>query len=500
VYGALIVYRIDDRVPSELETKTIELATRLAGLAVHRARDADRLAHAATHDLVTGLPNRRLFLDRLQQAVARQRRGARPPAVLFVDLDRFKQVNDRAGHATGDDVLRMLGERLNAVVRPTDVVARFGGDEFAVLCDETGESDAVDVAGRLLAAICEPIEIAGRRHLVSASIGIAPGHSGVSHDTLIRRADVAMYRAKTQGSGGIVAFRTGMTQRTRGDLEQDLRRAIDDGAISVHYQPIVDLKLGRWNGAEALARWHHPRHGWVPPITFVPLAEETGLIGPLGEIVLGAAMRQWAVWMTEGVDPGEISINVSGRQLAEARFASSLAQHLADSGLDPAHVQIELTETAMMEDFDTARASIAQLNELGVRLVIDDFGTGHSTLARLRHFPASGLKLDGSFVVELGQDPASERVVAAVVQLAHAVDLDVVAEGVETAEQLLVLQRLGVDGAQGYLLAAPMPPAEAAAVLRGQAGALHRAGLTTTVTTAPAVVPIGDARTGPAPR
>jgi EAL domain-containing protein (putative c-di-GMP-specific phosphodiesterase class I) len=204
--------------------------------------------------------------------------------------------------------------------------------------------------------------------------------------------------------------------------------------------------------------------------------------------------------MKEGVEPGEISINVSGRQLAEARFAPSVETHLTESGLDPARLQIELTETAMMEDFDTARASIARLSELGVRLVIDDFGTGHSTLARLRHFPASGLKLDGSFVVELGQDPASERVVAAVVQLAHAVELNVVAEGVETAEQLVVLQRLGVDGAQGYLLAAPMPPGEAAGVLRGQPSALHRAGLTTTVTTAPAVVPIAGARTGPAPR
>jgi diguanylate cyclase (GGDEF)-like protein/PAS domain S-box-containing protein len=481
VYGALITYRSDVREPTVLEAKAFELAARLAGVAVHRARDAERLAYAATHDLVTGLPNRRLFLDRLEQAVARQRRGARPPAVLFVDLDRFKQVNDRAGHAAGDEVLRILASRLERTVRPTDVVARFGGDEFSVLCDETSEEEALAVADRLLAAICEPVELAGRHHHVSASFGIAAGRTGVSHDSLVRRADVAMYRAKTQGSGGIVAFRSGMTERTRGDLEHDLRRAIDDGDIEVHYQPIADLNLGRWIGVEALARWRHPHHGWVPPTTFVALAEETGLVGALGEVVFSIAMRVGAQWQRDGVDAGEMSINVSGRQLAEPRFAATVERHLRTSGLDPARLQIELTETTMMEDYDTARAAISHLKALGVRLVIDDFGTGHSTLARLRHFPASGLKLDRTFVLELGQDPASEGVVAAVVQLAHAVDLEVVAEGVETTEQLLVLQRLGVDGAQGYLLAYPTPAEEARRVVCGQADALHRAGLATIV-------------------
>jgi diguanylate cyclase (GGDEF)-like protein/PAS domain S-box-containing protein len=477
VYGAMIVYRTDDARPTELEAKTVELAARLAGLAVHRARDADRLAHAATHDLVTTLPNRRLFLDRLQQAVARQRRGARPPAVLFVDLDRFKQVNDRAGHATGDEVLRVLGERLLNVVRPTDVVARFGGDEFAVLCDETAEDAAVEVANRLLAAICEPLDMGVQRHLVSASIGIAAGRAGVSHDALIRRADVAMYRAKAQGSGGIVAFRSGMSERTRGDLEQDLRRAIEGGEIAVHYQPIADLVSGTWMGVEALARWRHPRHGWVSPTTFIALAEETGLIAPLGEQVLRCAMEDRMQWERDGVGAGELSINVSGRQITEPRFAATLEDHLTRSGIDPCVVRIELTETTMMEDYDTARTSIAHVQELGVKLVIDDFGTGHSTLARLRHFPATGLKLDRSFVVELGADPTSERVIAAVVQLAHAVDLHVVAEGVETPEQLMLLHRLGVDGAQGFLLAMPMAGADVVEVLRGRADALDRAGL-----------------------
>ena len=499
VYGAMIVYRGDLRDPSDDERTGIELGARLAAVAVHRSRDADRLAHAATHDLVTALPNRRLFLEQLQQAVARQRRGARPPAVLFVDLDRFKQVNDRAGHAAGDEVLRMLGERLIGVVRPNDVVSRFGGDEFAVLCDETTEEEALVVAERLLAAVCEPVELSGRHHHVSASIGIAAGRTGVSHDALVRRADVAMYRAKARGSGGIVAFRTGMTERTRGDLEQDLRRAIDDALITVHYQPVVDLHLGRWAGVEALARWRHPQHGWVPPTTFVSLAEETGLIAPLGELVLASAMQQGAAWHAEGVPAGNISINVSGRQL-DTRFSSAVQKQLELSGLAPERLLIELTETTMMEDYDVARVVISHLLDLGVRLMIDDFGTGHSTLARLRHFPASGLKLDGSFVLELGQDPASEGVVAAVVQLAHALDLEVVAEGVETAEQLRALHALGVDGAQGFLLAAPMAPDETASVLRGQAGALHRAGLPTVVRTGRAAVRFEAGQIDPAPR
>jgi len=313
----------------------------------------------------------------------------------------------------------------------------------------------------------------------------------VSHDALIRRADVAMYRAKGQGSGGIVAFRSGMSERTRGDLEQDLRRAIEGGEIGVHYQPIADIVSGTWMGVEALARWRHPRHGWVSPTTFIALAEETGLIAPLGEHVLRRAMEDRVQWQHDGVAAGDLSINVSGRQITEPRFAAVLEEHVTRSGIDPRVLRIELTETTMMEDYDTARTSIAHVQELGVKLVIDDFGTGHSTLARLRHFPASGLKLDRSFVVELGADAASERVIAAVVQLAHAVDLHVVAEGVETPEQLMLLHRLGVDGAQGFLLAMPMIAAEVAGVLRGRADALHRAGLPSIVRRGLEEVPSG---------
>ena len=461
VYGAVILYRNDVRQPTDAERTAIELGARLAAVAVHRARDAEQLAHAATHDTVTNLPNRRLFLERLRQAVARQDRGAAPPSVLFVDLDRFKQVNDRAGHAAGDEVLRLLGARLQSVIRPTDVVARFGGDEFAVLCDETSDDEAISVSERLLAAICEPIELDGRRHHLSASIGIATGRSNIGHDALVRRADVAMYRAKSLGSGGIVPFRSGMAESPRADLEHDLRRAIENDEIFVHYQPIVDLRTARWSGVEALARWRHSQHGWVPPTIFVALAEEIGMAVRLGDAVLKRVCGDAARWTHDPVMRHQgLGINVSGRQLADPRFVGSVQRQLRASGVDGNRFIVELTETTMMEEFESAMASVTALRSLGMTLAIDDFGTGHSTLARLRQFPAIGLKLDRTFIAELGEDGRSANIVAAVVQLAHAVGMAVCAEGVETPEQLAMVQRLGVDLAQGFLLSHPLPPDE----------------------------------------
>jgi diguanylate cyclase (GGDEF)-like protein/PAS domain S-box-containing protein len=466
VYGAVILYRGEYAEPNEVERKAIELAARLAAVAVHRSRDADRLAHAATHDSVTGLPNRRLFLDRLQQAVARQARGSAPPSVLFVDLDRFKQVNDRAGHSAGDDVLRVLAERLLRTIRPSDVVARFGGDEFAVLCDETGDDDAVRVAERLLVALCEPIELAGRRHHLSASIGIATGRSGVGHDALIRRADVAMYRAKRQGAGGIVAYRSEMSVGLHDGLEHDLRRAVERDQIQVHYQPILDIRRGRWAGVEALARWRHPAHGWIPPTTFVALAEEIGLAIAFGERVLARVCADAATWADDPVmREHQIGINVSGRQLVDPRFVGAVERLLDVTGVDPRRFVLELTETTMMEEFESAQAAVAALQSIGMSLAIDDFGTGHSTLARLRQFPASILKLDRTFMTELTEDKRSETIVAAVVQLAHAVGMTVCAEGVETAEQLATVHRLGVDLAQGFLLSRPVAADDVRVVL-----------------------------------
>jgi len=480
--GALVVYVFGSlREPSELEAKVVELAARLAGVAVERSRSAEQLAHAATHDSVTGLPNRRLLHERLRAATARQGTGPgrRSPALLFIDLDRFKQVNDRAGHAVGDDVLRVLGERLRDSARDGDLVARFGGDEFGVLCEAATEEEAVAVAERMLAEITRPIEVAGARADVSASIGVAVGRRGVSADQLVRRADLAMYRAKAAGAGRIVRYRDGMSDGGRAELEHDLRVAIESDAITLHYQPLMDIQLGRWIGVEGLARWFHERRGWVPPATFIPLAEESGLIASLGEKMLDLGLRQGAAWHAAGLRGINMGINVSSRQLAEPSFGDAVAARLEHTGFPARRLVLELTETVMMEDWDSARAVVGKMQSLGVHLAIDDFGTGHSTLARLRQFPASGLKLDRTFVLELGRDPASEDVVAAVVQLAHAVRMAVMAEGVETIEQLLVLRRLGVDAAQGYLLGHPMPPEECAAVLRRPSDMLVRAGLPT---------------------
>jgi diguanylate cyclase (GGDEF)-like protein len=473
VYGMLIVYRNELREPREPERQAVELAAHLAAVAVHRAQDADRLAHAATHDIVTDLPNRRLFLERLEQAVNRQRRGARPPAVLFVDLDRFKQINDRAGHTAGDEALRELGQRLLDVVRPTDVVARLGGDEFGVLCDETGEDEAMSVAARLLSAVCEPMQVGGRVHRLSASIGVAAGRPGVSHDALVRCADVAMYRAKAHGAGGIVAFRSGMADRGRGDLEQDLRRAVEQRDIVVHYQPVLSLHTARWIAVEALARWRHPRHGWIAPSTFVGLAEEIGLAVALGDCVLQQVCDDAAQWTADSaMEELLVGVNVSARQLTDPRFVPSVERLVAGAGIGGARLFVELTETSMMEEFDVARAAVAAMERLGINLVIDDFGTGHSTLARLRQFPAIGLKLDRSFVAEIGEDSRSEDIVAAVVQLAHAVGMAVCAEGIETTHQLSTVKRLGVDVAQGYLLARPMPAAELVELVAKPTGVL----------------------------
>jgi diguanylate cyclase (GGDEF)-like protein len=457
--GALIIYRSKLQPPSAQQEQLTELAARLAGVAVRRDGDARSLAHAATHDSVTGAANRTLFADRLRAAIARQRRGSAPPAVLFIDLDHFKQLNDRAGHSAGDTALRMLAQRLSAIVRPSDVVARYGGDEFAVLLEETSEDEAMVVAERLLAAISQPIDTGRRKHRLSASIGIAVGRTSIDADALVRRADLAMYRAKAIGRSRIERFQVGLLSHSgEQDLEQELRGAIERRELTVHYQPIADMPHSRWIGVEALARWDHPTLGSVTPAMFIPLAEEAGLIGALGEQILDLVIADAVEWADDPLlSKMHLGVNISGRQLADPKFVPMLTAKLEESGVPARSMFLELTETTMMEDFDAARASLRALQDLGVHIAIDDFGTGHSTLARLRQFPALALKLDRSFIEELVDDQRSEDVIAAVVQLAHAVGMLVCAEGVEDRAQLAVLHRLGVDLGQGYLLARPCP-------------------------------------------
>jgi diguanylate cyclase (GGDEF)-like protein/PAS domain S-box-containing protein len=473
--GALIVYRGALDHPTMRQRQATSLGARLAGLAVHRDRDARRLAHAATHDSVTGVANRAYFLTRLDEAIERQATGAEPPAVLFVDLDRFKQLNDRAGHFDGDLALRILAERLQSLVRPADVVARFGGDEFSVLCEETSEDVAEQVAQRLLDAVREPVEVSGRTYVLSASIGLAVGRAGVDAETLLRRADLAMYRAKSIGRSRVVRYEPAMRTLTDGeDLERGLRRALEHDEIRLEFQPLADLATRAWRGVEALARWDHPDRGPVPPDVFVAIAEESDLVRRLGNRVLDLVVAQLATWRDDPVMRSVVvGANVSGRHLSDPSFVSELTHRFAASGVKPNRLLIELTETSMMEDYESARATVQALGELGVTLVIDDFGTGQSTLTRLRQFPAFGVKLDRSFIEDLAVDHRSEDIVAAVVQLAHALGMVVCAEGVETGEQLAAVQRLGVDLAQGFLLARPAPAAEVAALFSRPIAALR---------------------------
>ena len=371
--------------------------------------------------------------------------------------------------------LRVLAGRLQAVVRPTDVVARFGGDEFSILLEETPEDVAAQVAARLLLAIREPIEVAGRTHRVSASIGLAVGRLGLDAETIVRRADLAMYRAKSVGRSRVVRFQHALLAASDGeDLERDLRAAIEADEITIHFQPIVDLRARRWSGVEALARWDHPVRGDVPPSTFVATAEEAGLGGLLGERVLERVSAQGAAWRHDPVMRDiALGVNVSGHQLSDPAFTTALSRRLATTGMDPNRLVLELTETTMTDDDDAAQAGLHALRDLGVNVVIDDFGTGHSTLARLRHLPAIGVKLDRSFIIDLAVDRASADVVAAVVHLAHAMGMQVCAEGIESPEQLAILQRLGVDGGQGFLLARPAPADEIRSLFLRPPGALR---------------------------
>jgi diguanylate cyclase (GGDEF)-like protein/PAS domain S-box-containing protein len=458
IVGAFVVYLGELREPSRREGQVIELATKLAGVALDRDRASEAMAHAAMHDALTGLPNRRLFLERLATSL---RRGE-STAVLFVDLDDFKHVNDSTGHAAGDRLLQEAALRLQAGLRPSDTIARLGGDEFAVLCRDVADGErAGAVARRVLAALDDPFVVARREFHVTASIGIALAERESTSTSLLRDADAAMYRAKADGRGRHVVFTPDVREATleRHTIESDLRRAIEQGELVPHYQPVVDLRHGRLSALEALVRWHHPTRGLVGPAGFIGVAEDTGLILPLGETVLEQACAQMADWIARGVvhPRVHVAVNVSMIQLLDGSLPETVIDVLDRSGLSPLNLHLELTESAVMEDAERTAETIGRLRDIGVRFVIDDFGTGHSSLARLRTIDTEILKLDRSFVVDLDADPASEEVAASVVRLAHALGKGLVAEGVERAEQLAVLRRLGADAAQGFHLARPMP-------------------------------------------
>jgi len=466
VIGSLIVATAKPgRRYSEAEQEALLAFAEHASLALSDARTVQEAVFRSLHDVLTELPNRLLFQDRLDHALALAERTGRRVGVLFLDLDGFKRVNDSLGHAAGDELLVAVAGRLRCSVRPADTVARFGGDEFAVLLEELpADGDAERAAERLLGELGEPFEIRSRKIVIGASVGVAVGKS--RRDDLVHAADLAMYGAKEDGKGRIRVFRPEMRTAVaeRLDLEVDLRRALDQQRLEVHFQPIVELTSGEPRGFEALARWCHPRRGWISPAEFVPLAEESGLILALGEWVLREACRFGAGWPAARSDLS-LSVNLSAAQLEHPGLADTVQATLAETGLAPERLVLEITETVLMRDADAAIEQLERLKRLGVGLSIDDFGTGYWSLRHLERLPLDGLKIAKVFVDGLLESERDPVVVRAVLDLGASFRLRVVAEGVERAEQVRRLLELGCTLGQGYYFARPASAVRASALL-----------------------------------
>jgi len=484
------VFRVRNRFGEwrHLETHVTDLrANRRIGGVVLNARDItervrleEQLTRQAFYDALTSLPNRALFRDRLQQSLARSGRSNNTLAVLLVDLDGFKQVNDSLGHDAGDQLLQAVAERFTETSRPSDTLARLGGDEFALLLDGAHETHAVGVAKRLLLALEEPIWIAGRELVIGASIGIALHAGGVGEgEELVRHADVAMYAAKEAGRGRYELFRYDMA-RELGELlglEHELRLGLQRSEFTLHYQPEVNLENGDIVGVEALLRWNSPRRGLVPPDRFIPVAEATGLILPLGEHVLREACAQTARWRSEGVLPENFVtwVNLSGRQLSGAGIGSVVRSALEQADLPARYLGLEVTETALVHEgagWERSQKELQALHEDGVRIAIDDFGTGFSSLGQLRHFPVDMIKVDRSFIQGMEEEKKDAAIAANLVTLAHALGVLAIAEGIESDGQLASLRGLGCDLAQGFLFARPMPAGQVQHLLSGSFGDL----------------------------
>ena len=428
----------------------------------------EHFRHAAFHDALTGLPNRSLFTDHLRVALRRAHQNEKYLfGVLFLDLDRFKNINDSLGHPCGDELLKLVARRLESCIRQTDMVARFGGDEFAILLDAIQDaSDAVRVAEKVQQAISAPFKLASHEAITTASIGVALSTSGYTEaEDIIRDADTAMYRAKDRGKARCEIFDTAMHTRavTLLRLESDLRRALEKDELCVYYQPIVSLASGELHGFEALVRWQHPERGIVAPDDFVPLAEETGLILPIGLRVLWEACNQLQKWQQYSLSNRDLimSVNLSGKQLMQPDLIERVEEVLCESQINPWHLKLEITETVVMENPELAAVTLAKLRSLGVRLSIDDFGTGYSSLSYLNRFPVDTLKIDRSFVTSMNAADENLQIVKTIVTLAGNLGMQVVAEGVETEEQLEQLRSLKCQYGQGYLFSKPLEVTEA---------------------------------------
>jgi len=468
-FGELRVARVPALRPDEL--LFLQASANVLADAITRLRAEDDTRQRALHDALTGLPNRTLFVDRLSVALRQSdRRGA--VAVLFLDLDHFKFINDSRGHRAGDELLQKLAERLANVMRPGDTLARFGGDEFCIVCDDLGDSDdAVRIAQRLLEALTLPFPLTTGEHFVSASIGIslADGTARSAED-LIREADAAMYRAKDGGRGRFELFdevmRANATRRL--GLDNDLRAALEEEGdeLHVHYQPIVSLPGGTPVGVEALVRWDHPTRGMLSPGEFIPVAEDSGAIVALGDRVLRLACEQAATWVAAlGGADFSVSVNLAPRQVAHPGMPERVAEILAETGLEPSRLHLEITESALVEESELTVRNLLDLHELGLQLVLDDFGTGYSSLAYLRRFPIDAIKIDRRFIAGLGRNGDDTTIVEAILRMAAGLRIEVVAEGVETEHQAAELEAMGCRMAQGFLWSPPVPARDASGLI-----------------------------------
>jgi len=462
--GLIVLGYRGDRVPTEDEARLLrDLGDRVAVALATAARD-DALYRQAHYDALTQLPNRRHFMDLFAREIGRAERQGTALAMLFVDLDGFSTVNDTLGHPAGDELLVHAAARLRTCVRKADLVARLGGDEFTILVPDLREpNDAAVVSQHVIDALSQPFTLANTETFVAASVGIALFPSdGTTPDELLQNADMAMYRAKSQGRGTHVFFEEAMNReaRQRADLERELRHALEAGQFLLYYEPQLDLRSGRIVGAEALIRWLHPERGLVPPAQFIPISEDTGLIEPIGEWVLREACAQFVAWQADGFELEHLSVNVSPRQFQRRAFADLVGGVLRSSGMPPERLQLEVTESVLVDRTGAADSTLAQLVRLGPRLALDDFGTGYSSLAYLKHLPVASIKLDRSFIRDIVTSEDSRAIARSAIAMVQALRKEVVAEGVETLEQLGLLQRWGCDSVQGYYLGRAMPPAD----------------------------------------
>jgi diguanylate cyclase (GGDEF)-like protein/PAS domain S-box-containing protein len=437
-----------------------------------RKRTEEHIRHIASYDELTGLPNRRMFHEHLSHALVQAQRNSKPLVVMFIDLDRFKNVNDTLGHAAGDLVLTDVAKRLRGCLRDSDHVGRLGGDEFVVLIEELPQlANANRVAMKILETVAKPFVVSGREFHLGASIGISTfPEDGRDLPNLLKNADIAMYRAKEQGKNNYQYYSAQMNIRAleRLEMESDLRRALERNEFLLHYQPKINIASEKITSMEVLVRWKHPTKGLIQPAEFIQLAEETGLIVPLGHWVLKTACAQNRSWQLQGLPPLRLAVNLSARQFSHAGILQDIANVLTETGLDPATLELEITESMVMKDPDHAVALLNKIKAMGIHLSIDDFGTGYSSLSQLKRFPIDSLKIDRSFIHDLPGGADDSAITKAILAMAHSLKLNVIAEGVETTEQLHFLRSNDCDELQGYYFSKPVPEDEFARLVLSQ--------------------------------